>query len=196
MRFSLLYTGAALAASLALAACSSSSGSVPLGGQSSASTGHSGKLVPVAHRRDPSGNYSGYCPGTTTYLYCYWISPGTSFSQGWEENCLSYSICPGTWYWKPPASEKRPWGAYALKSSNGARYKLISFSFPPKSSCPGACNPSTQTVTVGAGVPPSESGAIDYYVTIRVCSNNSPEGPNYCDTPLGETPYKVGVIIL
>lgn len=188
MRFTLLYAGSALAVSLVFTACSSSSNSQAIPGSSQstmASTRHggSGHLVPTGFRKNQN-NYLGYCPGfsgPSPYLnnYCYFITAGTSFSQGWCESQVNNCSYPtsGNWYWR---------SCHTYRVSNGRGYRPIRCSWGANPS-----NPNTQSVAVGSDVAPtSPSGPPVYYVTIKACSNNSPYGPGYCDGP-----YEIGLMI-
>ena len=80
--------------------------STPSASQSATAGGaHGSHLIPMGQQQ-PQGNYLGNCPitGSSPYYenYCYYITAGTSFSQGWCEsqvNDCGY-LTPGNWYWK------------------------------------------------------------------------------------------------
>ncbi len=106
MRFSAIYAGGALAASLVLSACSTGNGTqtVPAISPASAPMGHrthQGHLVPVGLQQN-DGDYDGACPPSSSYFYCYYMFPGTSFSQEWAELDGSGNIIPGRWHWHMP----------------------------------------------------------------------------------------------
>src|SRR5580693_54767 len=170
MRISVLCASGALVASFAFSACSGGSGTpaVPSGQQSAASMGRPGQtghLVPVV-RRATQSDYEGACPPSSSYFACYYVYPGTSFSQEWEEEYSTGSMAgqaiPGTWHWHM---------SHAAKAANGKRYSLIQ----NLGWSPNPANPSTNTVSVSSSVPPS-NGAAAYYFNLSVCSNNSPYG--------------------
>lgn len=177
MRLTLFCAGVALA--IGLAGCSGGTGSssIPSGPQSGSALSHHGAhLVPVG-LHDDYGNYDGPCPGTTNYIYCYWITPGTQFQQEWEEESDG-SQEAGTWHWRRSH-------VYNVQTGHQTN-QIRDLRWNPE---PG--NPSTNTVTVSNTVAPT-GGNIGYYFNITVCSNNSPPNPKgYCDGP-----YPVGIIIL
>lgn len=187
MRITLLCAGTALTISLVLTACSSS-GNVPAisGSSQSATTslghGESGHLIPVGIRNGRLTNYLGQCPGilgSSPYYenYCYFVTAGTSFSQGWQETYTGGGPLPGNWHWR---------SCHSYRVKNGRSYRYIRCSWGPN-----PANPNSQTVTVDASVSSTpSSGPPQYYVTIKACSNNSPYGNGYCDGP-----YEIGVMV-
>ena len=123
MRLSVFYASAALAASLVLSACSSGSGTqaVPGGSQSMAAPmghhAHLRHLAPVGFKNN-DGDSDGPCTGSNPALfYCYYMYPGTSFSQEFAELNGSGNYIPGSWNWKSPH--------FARNYSSGKAYSQI-----------------------------------------------------------------------
>jgi hypothetical protein len=139
---------------------------------------HFSGLVPVRGFHVNDGNSGGACPASagSTYVYCYYIQSGTSFSQEWEEETPSGGAESGTWHWRK---------SHVINVVTGAQTnKIRDTGWSPT---PG--NPSVNTVTVKTAAP--TDGTVGYTFNIAVCSNNSPNGKGYCDTP-----NPVGIVIL
>ena len=191
MRRSVLYVTGALIASLLLAACSGGSGTqaVPGGTQSisapMAHSAHQGHLAPIGLNNN-DGDYDGSCTG---YLYCYYMYPGTSFSQEWEELDSNGNPIPGKWHWVSPRR--------AISLSTGRPYNGIvgAGTSKPYGWAPFVGNPSTNTIVMSSNVP-SSNGAVQYYMNVSVCSNNSPNGPGYCDQQSPGVPWQIGIVVL
>jgi hypothetical protein len=181
LRFNFVSGGAALLVSASLAACSGANPStLPAASQQAAPLRqHVSGIVPIHGFRMDDGNFGGSCPTSTgsAYIYCYYVQPGTTFSQEWEEETPSGGVEPGNWHWRK---------AHVFNVATGAQTnKIRNLGWSPT---PG--NPSTNTVSVSAVVAPT-GGTVGYTFNISVCSNNSPHGPGYCDTP-----NAVGIVVL
>ena len=126
MRFTLLLASGALAASLALSACSGGSQAIPGGAQSVAPMGHHAAQLVV-----PGAHHDASCP--SSYITCLTLYPGNNtlgICISTSGNCTTGLV--GEWNW-----------ADTIVTLKGKKYKKFKESWSPN---PG--NPSTQTIVV------------------------------------------------
>jgi hypothetical protein len=142
---------------------------------------HGAHMVPAfIDQSSGSGNYGSYtCPSGPSYFYCYYISPGTKFGQGWCESAVNNCdyLSPGPWYWKK-------FHVYSVATglqTNTVRNQGWSPHNPS--------NPSTQTIYVSPSVPVSY-GQVAYTVQIETCTTH----PHSCDGGNGE--YEIGIVVI
>jgi hypothetical protein len=158
VRFSLLLASSALAAGLALSACSGNSQAIPGGAQSVAPMGHSFHLA--LKSIDPNTT----CPSGSQYIDCYTVKPGKKFKNSWcisdvsPPTCATSGLAPGTWTWTVSK-------VYSVK--NGKPVKTIKNSWKPN---PG--NPTNNFITAKKSVK-STKGAIGYYIDLEACNSAS-----------------------
>jgi hypothetical protein len=173
VRFTLLLASSALAASLALSACSSGgSQAVPSGSQVTAPMGHHvGPYAVMTGARQAQS-----CP--SPYYYCYEIAPGSTLTEEWciitTGSSCSSNLAPGTWEWKDLGK---------VSKVGGGKGKGIKSKWSPKKG-----NPTDNVVTVKANVP-STGSSPGYYFNWESCAKSGP----YKGSCVG--PVDIGIIV-